>query len=74
MITDDHADDIENHFYDLPTTMKRRNRHIIPVASGNGGVRVASLPDLHQWAGLNTSSDMFVYTGKCAGTSLHPCY
>ena len=69
VITDDHADDIENHFYDLPTTMKRRNRHIVPV--GNGDVRVASLPELHQWAGLNTSSDMFIYSGKCASASLH---
>ncbi len=72
MITDDHADDIENHFYDLPATMKRRNRHIVPV--GNGDVRVASLPELHQWAGLHTSPDMFVYSGKCASTSLHLCH
>jgi len=70
VITDDHADDIENHFYDLPTTMKRRNRHIVPVGNG-GGVRVSGLPDLHRWAGLHTSPDMFVYPGKSASTSSH---
>jgi hypothetical protein len=62
VITDEHADDIENYFYDLPTTMKRRNRHIVPVGNG-GDVRVAGLPDLHRWAGLHTSPDMFVYPG-----------
>ncbi|KAH9024388.1 UDP-glucose:glycoprotein glucosyltransferase-domain-containing protein [Lactarius pseudohatsudake] len=40
-ITDNQADDIENHFYDLPTTMKRRNRHIAPL-SGGGGMRLLS--------------------------------
>ena len=70
MITDDPADDIENHFYDLPTTMKRRNRHIVPDGNG-GGVRVFGLPDLHRWAGLHTSPDMFVYPGESASTLSH---
>jgi hypothetical protein len=49
--------------------MKRRNRHIVPV--GNGGVRVSGLPDLHRWAGLHTSPDMFVYPGESASISSH---
>ncbi|KAI9428853.1 UDP-glucose:glycoprotein glucosyltransferase-domain-containing protein [Lactarius indigo] len=57
-ITDDQADDIENHFYDLPTTMKRRNRHIVPLG---GGVRVITLSDLHKQTGLRISPDAFIY-------------
>ncbi|KAI9429107.1 hypothetical protein H4582DRAFT_2065798, partial [Lactarius indigo] len=50
-ITDDQADDIKNHFYDLPTTMKGRNCHIVPL----GGVRVIILSDLHKQTGLHVS-------------------
>ncbi|KAI9429478.1 hypothetical protein H4582DRAFT_2065228, partial [Lactarius indigo] len=50
-ITDDQADDIKNHFYDLPTTMKGRNCHIVPL----GGVRVIILSDLHKQTGLRVS-------------------
>jgi UDP-glucose:glycoprotein glucosyltransferase len=67
VITDADAENIENYFYDLPTTMKRRNRHVVPV--GNGGVRVASLPTLHQQAGLNASPAMFIYPGKTISNS-----
>jgi UDP-glucose:glycoprotein glucosyltransferase len=64
-ITDDDADDIKNHFFDLPTTMKRRNRHVIP--SGNGAsVRVINLPRLHQETGLRTSAASFIYPSKMA--------
>ncbi|KAH8978341.1 UDP-glucose:glycoprotein glucosyltransferase-domain-containing protein [Lactarius akahatsu] len=59
-ITDDQADDIENHFYDLPTTMKRRNRHIVPLSNG-GGMRVIGLPDLHKQTGLRVSPAAFIY-------------
>lgn len=63
MITDTDADNIEDYFYDLPTAMKRRNRHIVPVGDGSG-LRIASLPDLHQHAGFNPSPAMFIYPGK----------
>ena len=63
MITDADADNIENYFYDLPTAMKRRNRHVVPIGNGDG-VRVTSLPALHQQAGLNASPNMFIYPGK----------
>jgi hypothetical protein len=50
---DEQADGIENHFHDLPTTTKRRNRHVVP--QGNGGVRIINLPDLHRQAGVMTT-------------------
>ncbi|KAH9162492.1 UDP-glucose:glycoprotein glucosyltransferase-domain-containing protein [Lactarius sanguifluus] len=62
-ITDNQADDIENHFYDLPTTMKRRNRHIVPL-SGGGGMRVIGLPDLHKQTGLRVSPAAFIYSAS----------
>ena len=68
MITDTDADNIENYFYDLPTTMKRRNRHIVPVGDGDG-LRIASLPNLHQQAGLNDSLTMFIYPSKAMSIS-----
>jgi hypothetical protein len=63
VITDTDADNIENYFYDLPTAMKRRNRHVVPVADGDG-LRIANLPTLHQQAGLNASPAMFIYPSK----------
>jgi hypothetical protein len=68
LITDADADSIENYFYDLPTAMKRRNRHIVPVGNG-GGVRAISLPALHQQAGLNASPAMFIYPGESTSNS-----
>jgi len=67
VITDTDADNIENYFYDLPTAMKRRNRHIVPV--GDNGLRIANLPTLHQQAGLNASSAMFIYPSKAKSSS-----
>ena len=69
MITDADSDGIENHFYDLPIAMKRRNRHIVPV--GSGRVRVASLPDLHKRTGLYALPPMFIYPGQFAPDSSH---
>jgi UDP-glucose:glycoprotein glucosyltransferase len=63
VITDTDADNIENYFYDLPTAMKRRNRHVVPVGGGDG-LRIASLPTLHEQAGLNASPAMFIYPSK----------
>jgi UDP-glucose:glycoprotein glucosyltransferase len=71
-ITEDDADDIENYFYDLPTTMKRRNRHVVPL--GNGvGVRVVNLPSLHRGAGLRASPASFIYPSKIASDFSHLC-
>jgi UDP-glucose:glycoprotein glucosyltransferase len=68
VITDTDADNIENYFYDFPTAMKRRNRHVVPVGDGDG-LRIASLPNLHQQAGLNASSAMFIYPSKAISSS-----
>ena len=68
VITDTDADNIENYFYDLPTAMKRRNRHVVPVGDGDG-LRIASLPTLHQQAGLNASPAMFIYPSKAISGS-----
>jgi len=65
-ITDEQADDIENHFYDFPTAKKRRNRHVVP--QGNGGVRIINLPDLHKQAGLHVSSAAFIHPSELAST------
>jgi hypothetical protein len=43
--------------------MKKQNLHVVPVGDG-GGVRIASLPSLHQWVGLNASPAMFIYPSK----------
>jgi len=63
VITDTDADNIENYFYDLPTAMKKRNLHVVPVGDGDG-VRIASLPTLHQRTDLNASPAMFIYPSK----------
>ncbi|KAI0266194.1 UDP-glucose:glycoprotein glucosyltransferase-domain-containing protein [Gloeopeniophorella convolvens] len=59
VLTDENLEGIENYFYDLPTSMKRRNRHIVP--SGISGVQIVTLPDLHQQTGLRSSPASFVY-------------
>jgi UDP-glucose:glycoprotein glucosyltransferase len=68
VITDTDADNIENYFYDLPTSMKRRNRYVVPAGDGDG-LRIASLPALHQQAGLNASPTVFIYPGKAISSS-----
>ena len=68
MITDTDAHNIENYFYDLPTAMKRRNRHVVPVGDG-GGLRISSLPTLHQQAGFNLAPAKFIYPSKAISSS-----
>ena len=68
VITDTDADNIENYFYDLPTAMKRRNRHVVPAGDGDG-LRIASLSTLHQQADLNASPAMFIYPCKAISSS-----
>ena len=55
---DDQVGEIENHFHDLLTTMKRRNRHIVPL--GNGGVQIIDLPNLHKQTGLYLSCRIYL--------------
>ena len=39
------GDNVENLFYDLPTTPKRRNRYLYP-SSEPGSLRIQALPQL----------------------------
>ena len=50
-----------SHFYDLLTTMKRCNHHIVLL--GNS-VCITNLPDLHKQASLHISPDPFIYPGE----------
>ena len=73
VITDTDTDNIENYFYDLPTAMKRRNCHAVPVGDGDG-LRIASLPILHHQTGLNASPAMFIYSMVPASSQcVHYC-
>ncbi|GJF00041.1 glycosyltransferase family 24 protein [Phanerochaete sordida] len=59
-LTDDDAENVENYFYDLPSTAARRNRYIYP-SDKTGGLRVVNLPELLGNARFPGGSDAFVY-------------
>ena len=67
---DNRADEIQDHFHDLLTTMKRRNRHIVPL--GNGGVRIIDLPDLYKQTGLYPFHAASIYRGALASNFSFP--
>ena len=67
---DDQADDIENHFQDLLTTMRRCNRHIVPL--GNSSVRIIDLPDLYEQTGLYLSYAASIYPGALVSNLSFP--
>ncbi|EJD40203.1 hypothetical protein AURDEDRAFT_70440 [Auricularia subglabra TFB-10046 SS5] len=47
--------DIENFFYDLPTSSASRNEHIFPSSKSGNALRVANLPDLFGRFSLGTT-------------------
>ena len=57
--TDDNAESMSNYFYDLPTTIARRNQHIFPT--GAGSLRLHNLPDVFSRSGFSISSSSFLY-------------
>jgi hypothetical protein len=62
-IMDNQADDIRNHFYDLPTITKKHNHHVTPLGSS---VCMINLPDLHKQANLPISPTSFIYPEELA--------
>ncbi|KAI0063832.1 hypothetical protein BV25DRAFT_1801498 [Artomyces pyxidatus] len=59
-ITEETIGDISMYFYDLPTTLARRNRHIVPPSNGDGA-RVVNIGEVLQKADFRTSSSSFLY-------------
>jgi hypothetical protein len=59
-LLDEDVETMSNYFYDLPTTISRRNRHIYP-SSKKGGLKTHNLPDVFARAGLPIDSLAFVY-------------
>ncbi|KAF9513801.1 glycosyltransferase family 24 protein [Hydnum rufescens UP504] len=51
-LEDDEGRDMSVYFYDLPTTAKRRNRHVYPSTQA-GSLKVFSLPDLFDQVGID---------------------
>lgn len=54
--------DMSVYFYDLPTSMARRNRHLYPV-SGAGGLKVANLVDVFSRVKAQPVPSDFIYPG-----------
>jgi UDP-glucose:glycoprotein glucosyltransferase len=61
-LTDDSVESMSNYFYDLPSSTKRRNRHIIP-GSAPGSLRIFNLPEIFSQTDFKTSASSFIYTG-----------
>ncbi|TCD67335.1 hypothetical protein EIP91_000256 [Steccherinum ochraceum] len=59
-ITDDDSASMSTYFYDLPSSLKRRNKHIFP-SKKTGSLKILSLPDLNARFGLPLSEGAFVY-------------
>ncbi|KAF8994665.1 UDP-glucose:glycoprotein glucosyltransferase-domain-containing protein, partial [Cyathus striatus] len=53
--------EISTFFYGLPTTSKRRNKYIFPVTQGQGALRIVSLPEVFERAGLTVGEGAYVY-------------
>ncbi|TFK38220.1 UDP-glucose:Glyco protein glucosyltransferase-domain-containing protein [Crucibulum laeve] len=59
-IKEDSATDMENYFYNMPTTAKRRTRYIYP-STGGGSLRIMNLPELFEKTGLRLSPSSYIY-------------
>ncbi|GJE88514.1 Thioredoxin-like domain-containing protein [Phanerochaete sordida] len=59
-LTDDDAENVENYFYDLPSTAARRNRYIYP-SDKTGELRIVNLPELLASAKSPSGSNAYVY-------------
>ena len=51
------------YFYDLPTTLKRRNMFIYPAESGPGRLQVYNLPAVSKEVGVKWDELDYVYPG-----------
>ena len=51
------------YFYDLPSTAKRRNRHVYPSTQA-GNLKVFALPDLFDQVGIDRAAMDYVYPSK----------
>lgn len=52
-----------DYFYDLPTTYKRRNKHIIS-STNPADVDIVSIPSVFANTGFNTKPGTYVYPGE----------
>ncbi|KAI0314345.1 UDP-glucose:glycoprotein glucosyltransferase-domain-containing protein [Amylostereum chailletii] len=59
-LTDDNIGDVSVYFYDLPTSYKKRNRHVIPSGPPSE-TRIFSLPAIFDNTGFSLSHTAFVY-------------
>lgn len=48
------------YFYDLPTSVSRRNRYIYPLGQ-RGNLKVANIPEVLSHTGLEISAADFLY-------------
>jgi UDP-glucose:glycoprotein glucosyltransferase len=55
--------DMSVYFYDLPTSVGRRNRHIYP-GSGAGGLKVVNLVEVFSRVTTQPVSSDFIYPGQ----------
>ncbi|KAH8101097.1 glycosyltransferase family 24 protein, partial [Cristinia sonorae] len=59
-LSEEKVQSISTYFYDLPTSLQRRNKHIFP-SKKTGSLKILSLPDLYARTGLPISNGAFVY-------------
>lgn len=57
-----------NHFYDLPTTNKQRNRYIFP--KNRTDLRMLNMPEVLHKAGVTFDSKSYLYpaNGECSSS------
>jgi UDP-glucose:glycoprotein glucosyltransferase len=64
-INDTDTPDMSHYFYDLPTTLKRRNKYIYPsTGGGDGRLRVLTLPEVYADTGLSEQLQDWIYPGS----------
>jgi UDP-glucose:glycoprotein glucosyltransferase len=71
-ITDEDAENLSMHFYNLPTTNLRRNQYI--YLAGTNNLRIVNLLDLFSRTGFQASLTGFVYPSKLLDTCLQCLY
>ncbi|KAL0959808.1 hypothetical protein HGRIS_011489 [Hohenbuehelia grisea] len=68
-LSDQHAGDLANYFYDLPTTGRNRNPYIYPTTTP-GSLRVHNLRELFAHSGFHFDGRAFVYPEAATATPL----
>lgn len=61
----DDIPDISVYFYDLPTSAKRRNKHVYPPSTP-GSLRIVNLPDIFARTEFFPQHGSFISPGSCA--------